>query len=58
MKAEEWKELGAVQVGLKNMEKSQRARFLHLMGLTRQEDEHPEGYDGPCACRTCDSYAF
>lgn len=24
---------------------------------TRNLDEHPEGYDGPCACQTCMSYA-
>jgi hypothetical protein len=28
-----------------------------LLEMTRQLDEHPEGYDGPCLCRLCMSYA-
>lgn len=28
-----------------------------LVGLTRTMDEHPEGYEGPCECETCMSYA-
>lgn len=28
----------------------------HLEDLTSKMDEHPEGYDGPCWCRLCQSY--
>lgn len=28
-----------------------------LLKLTRLLDEHPEGWDGPCECATCMSYA-
>lgn len=28
-----------------------------LLGLTHALLEHPEGYDGPCECRVCLSYA-
>ena len=28
-----------------------------LIALTTYEDEHPEGYPGPCLCKTCLSYA-
>lgn len=27
-----------------------------LLQMTEQEDEHPEGYEGPCSCRLCQSY--
>jgi hypothetical protein len=27
-----------------------------LLEMTRMLDEHPEGYDGPCACKLCCSY--
>ena len=27
-----------------------------LLGMTRMLDEHPEGYEGPCECETCQSY--
>jgi hypothetical protein len=28
-----------------------------LLAMTRSLDEHPEGYEGPCECKTCMSYA-
>jgi hypothetical protein len=28
-----------------------------LLAMTRNLDVHPEGYDGPCECRLCCSYA-
>lgn len=28
-----------------------------LIDLTMKFDEHPEGYDGPCLCKLCQSYA-
>lgn len=28
-----------------------------LLGLTEQLPEHPYGWDGPCWCATCQSYA-
>lgn len=28
-----------------------------LLGLTLDLDEHPDDYDGPCMCKTCQSYA-
>lgn len=28
-----------------------------LFYRTENEDEHPDGYDGPCMCQTCVSYA-
>lgn len=37
--------------------------WLNLMGIpaecayTYELEDHPDGYDGPCACRTCRSYA-
>ena len=27
-----------------------------LLTLTEEESEHPEDYDGPCACQLCCSY--
>ena len=27
-----------------------------LLAMTAQLEEHPEGYEGPCACRRCCSY--
>lgn len=27
-----------------------------LLADTEALDEHPDGYDGPCACKTCMSY--
>jgi hypothetical protein len=29
-----------------------------LLDITRNLDEHPEGYEGPCWCTTCRSYAI
>lgn len=28
-----------------------------LLEITMHLDEHPEGYEGPCLCKTCTSYA-
>ena len=28
-----------------------------LLAITECLDEHPDGYDGPCYCRDCASYA-
>lgn len=28
-----------------------------LVGVTESLDEHPEGYEGPCMCADCRSYA-
>lgn len=28
-----------------------------LLAMTEELDEHPEGYDGPCLCKLCKSYA-
>lgn len=27
-----------------------------LLEMTEMLDEHPEGYDGPCSCKLCQSY--
>lgn len=29
---------------------------LLLLDMTRELEEHPEGYEGPCLCRLCVSY--
>ena len=29
----------------------------NLLAMTRLLDEHPEGWDGPCECKLCMSYA-
>lgn len=40
-----------------------KQQWLLAMGITEQFaytydlEDHPDGYDGPCACRTCRSYA-
>jgi hypothetical protein len=31
--------------------------WKRLLELTRMLDEHPDGYDGPCECKLCCSYA-
>ena len=28
-----------------------------LLDMTMQLDEHPEGYEGPCLCKTCQANA-
>ena len=30
--------------------------FDNFLKMTRSLDEHPEDYDGPCECETCQSY--
>ncbi len=36
--------------------KSIREERDQLLGLTELLDEHPDGYDGPCLCRSCREY--
>jgi hypothetical protein len=38
-----------------NLERAVEAE-THIRSLTQTMDEHPEGYAGPCECRTCLSY--
>lgn len=45
--------LEAEQVRLKAMESDRNA----MLAATRQWQEHPEGWDVPCECETCMSYA-
>ena len=47
MTEKEWIELESEAVG---------KRELELINKTEKEDEHPDWYDGPCACRFCMSY--
>lgn len=35
---------------------SYRSQLNQVLEMTMQLDEHPEGYDGPCACKLCQSY--
>jgi chromosome segregation ATPase len=34
-----------------------KAQIGQLLNLSRNIDEHPEDYDGPCECRLCLTYA-
>ena len=55
MKPEDWKELERLnKVGAL---KPLRGRGLELVEKTRQVEEHPDDYEGPCECRMCISYA-
>jgi len=48
MTEEEWKILEVTTNGEK---------YNELLWKTRDEEEHPEWYNGPCACTLCQSYA-
>ncbi len=43
----EWKELETL-----DREKHKRW-YQYLLEQTEKEDEHPEGYNGPCLCQVC-----
>lgn len=38
------------------MRRQARRDERHLLRDTSAMDEHPEGYEGPCACGECRSY--
>jgi hypothetical protein len=47
--------------GLEVYEKMKQASMWRnkravLLAMTSRLDEHPEGYEGPCACKLCQSY--
>jgi hypothetical protein len=54
MTPEEWAELERITSPAQRRFAS-HARTIALLELTGKEDEHPEGYGGPCRCRTCRS---
>jgi len=43
-----------VQVEKEN--KSLNETIEEILTLTHELDEHPEDYNGPCMCKTCQSY--
>ena len=48
MTEEEWKTLETTTNG---------EIYNKLLWKTREEEEHPEWYNGPCACALCRMYA-
>lgn len=53
MEAKISKQVDALLVMLGNTERERD----ELLKMTEKLDEHPEGYDGPCFCKLCMSYA-
>lgn len=51
------KRCAAVHFGTDQELAAVRQERDELLKMTEQLDEHPEGYDGPCHCRLCLSYA-
>ena len=45
-------ELAALRERVGHLTANERA----FLDMTRRLQEHPEGYDGPCECETCQSY--
>ena len=58
MTKDEWDQLERIDKLVRSGKASAMGRSNYSIRLeeTRNEDEHPEGYEGPCLCRLCCSY--
>jgi hypothetical protein len=55
MTKEEWEELDKLGI-IGNKSPSEIDRENELIEKTKEEEEHPEEYGGPCMCKLCCSY--
>jgi len=55
MTKEEWEELKRLGM-IRCKSRSEIDRETELIKKNKEEDEHPEEYEGPCMCRLCCSY--
>ena len=58
MTADDWDQLAHLDELVRTGKASAMGRVNYGWRLeaTRDEDEHPEDYEGPCLCRLCCSY--
>jgi hypothetical protein len=55
MTPEQWKELETFRTPPDEI--TLPDRWFELLDMTTAEEEHPDGYNGPCGCKLCRSYA-
>lgn len=57
MTQEEWKELESLTTPTGKHSSADMARASDLFTKTKAEHEHPDDYNGPCACWECRSHS-